>query len=127
MEFAPDTSNAAQYAVSLAEKYNATLTVMNVREDMAASDSTAEEFPQPFKRWLNDNIPQDSDLRNRIRFERGFGPAANALLDFVVKANVDLIVLTIRDLDPVMAARLPTSNTTHQLVSRSPCPVLTIR
>ena len=127
MEFAPDTSKAAQYAVSLAERYAATLTVMNVREDMAISDSTAEKFPQPFKRWINDNVPEGADLRNRIRFERGFGPAANALLDFVVKANVDVIVISIRDLDPVMAAHLPTTDTTHQLVSRSPCPVLTIR
>lgn len=127
MEFAPDTSKAAQYAVSLAERYTATLTVMNVRENMAASDSTAEEFPQPFKRWINDNVPQDSDLHNRIRFERGFGPAADSILDFVAKANVDLIVMAIRDLDPVMAAHLPTSDATHQLVSRAPCPVLTIR
>jgi nucleotide-binding universal stress UspA family protein len=127
MEFAPDTSKAAQYAVSLAERYTATLTVMNVRENMAASDSTAEEFPQPFKRWINDNVPQDSDLHNRIRFERGFGPAADSILDFVAKANVDLIVMTIRKLDPIMAAHLPTSDATHQLVSRAPCPVLTIR
>ena len=127
MEFAPDTSKAAQYAVSLAERYTATLTVMNVRENMDASDSTVEEFPQPFKRWLNENVPQDAALHNRIRFERGFGPVADSLLDFVVKANVDLIVISIRDLDPVMAAHLPTSDTTHQLVSRAPCPVLTIR
>ena len=127
MEFAPDTSKAAQYAVSLAEQFTATLTVMNVRENVAASDSKAEEFPQPFKRWLNDNVTPDSDLHNRIRFERGFGPVADSLLSFVEKANVDLIVLSVRDLDPVMAAHLPTSDTTHQLVRRSPCPVLTLR
>ena len=127
MEFAPDSSKAAQYAVSLAEQFTATLTVMNVRENMAAADSAAEEFPQPFKRWLNDNVTHGSDLHNRIRFERGFGPAAESLLDFVEKENVDLIVISIRDLDPVMAAHLPTSDTTHQLVSRAPCPVLTIR
>jgi len=127
MEFAPDTSKAAQYAVSLAERYAATLTVMNVRENVDAADSTAEEFPQPFKRWLNDNVSDGSDLHNRIRFERGFGPAADSLLSFVEKANVDLIVLSIRNLDPVMAAHLPTSDTTHQLVRRAPCPVLTIR
>ena len=127
MEFAPDTSKAAQYAVSLAEQFTATLTVMNVRENMPAADSAAEEFPQPFKRWLNENVTHGSDLLNRIRFERGFGPAADALLDFVVKANVDLVVMSVRDLDPVMAAHVPTSNTTHQVVRRAPCPVLTIR
>ena len=127
MEFAPDTSKAAKYAVSLAERYTATLTVMNVRENMPTSDSTPEEFPQPFKRWINENVPQDSDLHNRIRFERGFGPAADSILDFVAKENVDLVVMSIRDLDPFMAAHLPTSDVTHQLVSRAPCPVLTIR
>jgi len=127
MEFAPDTSKAAQYAVSLAEQFTATLTVMNVSENMAAAESAEEEFAQPFKRWLNENVTPGSDLHNRIRFERGFGPAADSLLDFAVKANVDLIVISIRDLDPFMAAHLPTSDTTHQLVSRAPCPVLTIR
>jgi nucleotide-binding universal stress UspA family protein len=126
LEFAPDTSKAAQYAVSLAERYNAALTVMNVREAMDAAESMTEEFPQPFKRWLNENVAHDSDLHNRVRFERGFGPVADALLDFVAKAKVDLIVMPIRNLDPVMAAHLPTSDTTHELVRRAPCPVLTI-
>ncbi len=127
IEFAPDTSKATEYAVSLAERYDATLTVMNVRESMPSSASVTAEFPQPFKRWLNDKVPEDSDLHNRIRFETGFGPAADALLDFIAKTNVDLIVLSVRALDPVMAAHLPTSDATHQLVSRAPCPVLTMR
>jgi nucleotide-binding universal stress UspA family protein len=127
LEFAPDTSQAAQYAVSLAERYAATLTVMNVSEDMSASGSTSEEFPQPFKRWLSDNVAEGSDLHARIRFERGFGPAADSILGFVEKANVDLIVITVRDRDPVMSAHLPTSDTTHRLVSRAPCPVLSLR
>ena len=126
-EFAPDTSKAAQYAVSLAERYAATLTVMNVREDMPASSSRAEEFTQPMQRWIQENVPQDSNLRNRIRFERGFGPVTDSILDFATKAEVDIIVMSIRRLDPVMAAHHPKSGTAHALVSRAPCPVLTIR
>jgi nucleotide-binding universal stress UspA family protein len=126
-EFAPDLSKAARYAVSLAERYAAILTVMNVREDMPASSSTIEEFPQPMKRWIQDHVREDSDLRQRIRFERGFGPAADSILDFAVKAEVDIIVMSVRHLDPVIAARLSKSGTVHELVSRAPCPVLTIR
>jgi len=46
LEFFPDTSKAAMFVVSLAERYGATLTVMNVSEDMPVSANTAEEFPQ---------------------------------------------------------------------------------
>jgi len=128
LEFKPDNSNAAAYAVSLAERYSATLTVMNVREDMRTSANTAEEqFSQPFEHWIRDNIPSGSDLRNRIRFERGFGPASNAILDFATKSAVDLILISVRQLDPVIAAHLPKHGTAYELVTRALCPVLTIR
>ena len=57
---------------------------------------------------------------------RGFGPATNSIVDFA-KAGVDLIVMSISDLDPQMAAHHPNTGTAHELVSRAPCPVLTIR
>src|SRR5262249_38667741 len=40
VEFAPDSSKAAEYAVSLAERYGAALTVMNVRESSAVAPNT---------------------------------------------------------------------------------------
>jgi nucleotide-binding universal stress UspA family protein len=120
-------SKAAPYVVSLAERYDAALTVMNVREDMPASASVTEPFTQPMERWIRDHVPEDSDLRKRIRFERGFGPVTDSILDFAAKENVDMIVMSIRQLDPVMAAHLPKAGTAHELVSRASCPVLTIR
>jgi nucleotide-binding universal stress UspA family protein len=127
LEFVPDSSKAAPYVVSLAERYAATLTILNVREGMPASANTAEQFPQPIKRWIRDHVPQESDMRDRIRFERGFGPAANSIVDFAAKAGVDLIVMPVSNLDPVMAAHHPNTGTAHELVSRAPCPVLSIR
>jgi nucleotide-binding universal stress UspA family protein len=127
VEFAPDTSKAAQYAVSLAERYSATLTVMNVREDISARPTFADEVSQPFERWIRDNVPSESDLRGRVRFERGFGPVTSSILDFAAKAGVDMIVMSVRPLDPVMAAHLSKSGTVYELVSNAQCPVLTIR
>jgi nucleotide-binding universal stress UspA family protein len=127
LEFVPDSSKAAPYVVSLAERYAATLTIVNVREDMPTATSAAEEFPQPIKRWIRDHVSEESDLLQRIRFERGFGPAANSIIDFAAKAGVDLIVMSISDLDPQMAAHHPNTGTVSELVSRAPCPVLTIR
>jgi nucleotide-binding universal stress UspA family protein len=127
LQFAPDSSEAAKYAVSLAQQYAATLTVMNVREDMPSSANKEEQLTEPVEHWIEDHVPDGSDLRNRLRFERGFGPAAGAILGFATKAAVDLIVMSVRRLDAVVAAHLPTPDTAYDVVSRAPCPVLTIR
>ena len=127
LEFAPDSSKAAGYAVALAERYDANLTLMNVKQDMPLSASKSEQFTKPVESWIEDHIAQGSNLRNRIRFERGFGPATKAILDFATKESVDAIVMSVTRLDPVMAAHLPKPDTAHEVVSGAPCPVLTIR
>ena len=127
LEFAPDSSKAAGYAVALAERYAANLTLMNVRQDMPSSASKSEQATKPVESWIEDHIAQGSNLRNRIRFERGFGSATAAILDFATKESVDAIVMSVTPLDPVMAAHLPKPDTAHEVVSGAPCPVLTIR
>jgi nucleotide-binding universal stress UspA family protein len=127
LEFFPDHSKAAPYVVSLAEGYGAALTVINVSEDMPPSANTPEEFPPEFQHWIRDHISSHADLHKRVRFERGFGPATDAILDFASKEGVDMIVMSVRELDPVIAAHLPQSDAAHALVSHAPCPVLTIR
>ncbi len=112
--------------VSLAERYGATLTVMNVGEDMSRPANVAGQFTEVLEHWTQNHIPPGSLLRNRIRFETGFGPAADSILDFAARAGVDLIVMPVRRLDPVIAAHLPKSDTAYELVSRAMCPVLTI-
>ncbi|HYA24785.1 MAG TPA: universal stress protein [Terriglobales bacterium] len=127
VEFAPDPSGAGKYAISLAERYGAKLTVMNVAEDMPASASKQEPFPMPAGPWIEDHISKSSGLRSRLFFERGCGPAAEAILEFASNNAVDVIVLGVRRQDPTIAAHLPKSDTAYELVSRAPCPVLTIR
>lgn len=127
LEFAPDSSKAAGYAVALAERYAANLTLMNVRQDMPSSASKSEQVTKPVESWIEDHIAQGSNLRNRIRFERGFGSATTAILDFATKESVDAIVMSVTRLDPVIAAHLPKPDTAHEVVSGAPCPVLTIR
>jgi nucleotide-binding universal stress UspA family protein len=127
VEFAPDSTNAARYAVSLAEHYGANLTLMNVREDMPASANAAVEVTEPAERWISEHIPADSSLPKRLQFESGFGPAADAILDFAGKAGVDMIVISVRQLDPVIASHLPTPDTAYALISLARCPVLTVR
>ena len=71
---------------------------------MPLSGSKSEQFTKPVESWIEDHIAQGSNLRNRIRFERGFGSATKAILDFATKESVDAIVMSVTRLDPVMKA-----------------------
>ena len=127
VEFVPDSSDAAAYAVSLAEEYHAKLTYMKVFEDMVPSPEEKAQIQEPVRHWMDDHIPTGSDLRERTSFELGFGPTAEAILKFASDRGVDLIVMGVRRLDPVMAAHLPKPDTAYEVVRTAPCPVLTVR
>jgi nucleotide-binding universal stress UspA family protein len=127
VEFAPDTSHAADYATSLAEEYHARLTFMKVFEDMAPSPEENAQIQEPVRHWLDDHVPAESDLRQRTSFELGFGRASEAILRFASDRGVDLIVMSVRRSDPVIAAHLPGIDTAYEVVRAAPCPVLTVR
>jgi nucleotide-binding universal stress UspA family protein len=127
VEFVPDSSDAAAYAVSLAEEYHAKLTYMKVCEDMVPSPEEKGQIQEPVRRWMDDHIPTGSDLRERTSFELGFGAMAEAILKFASDRGVDLIVMGVQRLDPVMAAHVPRPDTAYEVVRTAPCPVLTVR
>jgi len=127
VEFVPDSSDAAAYAVSLAEEYHAKLTYMKVFEEMVPSPEEKAQIQEPVRHWMDDYIPAESDLRERTSFELGFGPTAEAILKFASDRAVDLIVMSVRRLDPVMAAHLDKPDTAYKVVCTAPCPVLTVR
>jgi nucleotide-binding universal stress UspA family protein len=127
VEFVPDTSHAAAYAISLAEDFHAKLTFMKVVEEMLPFPETKDHIQEPVRHWMDDHIPMESALRERTSFELGFGRAPEAILKFASDRGVDLIVMSVRRLDPVMAAHLPEPDTAYEVVRAAPCPVLTVR
>jgi len=127
VEFVPDTSHAADYAVSLAEDFHAKLTFMKVAEEMLPFPEAKNHIQEPVRHWMDDHVPAESDLRERTSFELGFGRAAEAILKFATDRGVDLIVMSVRRLDPVLAGHLPETDTAYEVVRTAPCPVLTVR
>jgi nucleotide-binding universal stress UspA family protein len=125
LEFVPDTSHAADYAISLAEEYRARLTFMKVLEKTVREEEAKRQ--EPVSQWIDDHIPTESDLRERTSFEVWFGRAAEAILKFASDRGVDLIVMSVRRSDPVIAAHLPETDTAYEVVRTAPCPVLTVR
>jgi len=127
LEFVPDTSDAAAYAVSLAEEYHAKLTFMKVFEETVPPPEANAAVEEPVRHWMDDHIPMESGLRQRTSFEPGSGPTAEAILEFASDRSVDLIVMGVRRLDPVTAAHLPKPDTAYDVVCTAPCLVLTVR
>jgi nucleotide-binding universal stress UspA family protein len=127
VEFVPDTSLAAAYAVSLAEAYSTKLTFMKVLEDTVAPPEEKARVKEPVRRWMHDHLAAGSDLRERTSFELGFGRAPEAIVTFARDRGVDLIVMGVRHLDPVLAGHLPEADTAYEVVRTAPCPVLTVR
>jgi len=127
VEFAPDTSHAANYAASIAEEFHAKLTFMKVAEEMLPFPEAKHHIQEPVRHWLDDHVPAESELRQRTSFELGFGRAAEAILKFACERGVDLIVMSVRRLDPRLAAHLPETDTAYEVVRTAPCPVLTVR
>jgi nucleotide-binding universal stress UspA family protein len=127
VEFVPDTSLAADYAISLAEEYRARLTFMKVLDQTSPSPEEKAQIQEPVRHWLDDHIPVESDLRERTSFELGFGRAAEAIQKFATDRGVDLIVMSVRREDPTLAAHLPEADTAYEVVRTAPCPVLTVR
>jgi nucleotide-binding universal stress UspA family protein len=127
LEFVPDTSDAAAYAVSLAEEYHARLTILKIFAEMVPPPDVNAAVEEPVRHWMDDHIPAESDLHLCTSFAPGFGPTAEAILKFAGDRAVDLIVMGVRRLDPVMAAHLPKPDTAYEVVRTAPCPVLTVR
>jgi nucleotide-binding universal stress UspA family protein len=127
VEFVPDTSLAAAYAVSLAEAYGAKLTFMKILEETVASPEMQAQIQEPVTHWMDDHFPSGSVLRERTSFELGFGRAPEAIITFARDRGVDLIVMGVQHLDPVLASHLPEADTAYEVVRTAPCPVLTVR
>jgi nucleotide-binding universal stress UspA family protein len=127
VESVPDSSNAAAYAVSLAEELRAKLTFIKILEETVASPDLKAEIQEPVRHWMDDHVPPESALRERTSFELGFGRPPEAIITFARDRSVDLIVMSVRRVDPVIAAHLPATDTAYEVVCTAPCPVLTVR
>jgi len=123
-DFSATSLRALPYALSLAEENQATLAFLHVispppaEEDREAAREDAQaclEQLMPAEPWCN---PE---------FVVGFDPPAQGILRVARERNADLIVMGVKKPAGVAySLHLPWS-TASEVVSRAPCPVLTVR
>lgn len=122
-DFAPGSTYAWPYALSIAEVSGAHLTLVHILSDdipSYAREGTEASFLEQFKRMVPVNSLISSDAVVR------FGEPAVGILEVAEERNANLIVMGVRGQVSWPAAHLPWA-VAHQIVCHSHCPVLTVR
>jgi nucleotide-binding universal stress UspA family protein len=122
-DFNPE-SQAASYALSLAQEYQARLTLLHVAPQFAELEADTERIIEE----LGSLVPVDAQMWCRPEYTVKFGVPAAGILEVAAEKRADLIVLGVRSAaGHIGAATHAAAATAHRVVSCAACPVLTVR
>ena len=128
-DFSPESVSAAAHAISLAQEFQAHLTLMHVIANEAPGDLLLPgELVEASEQHLRNLVPAEAELWCEPRFVVAQGEPAEKILEVARHRDADLIVLGIHKPSgfPGASTHLPIA-TAHKVVSHAPCPVLTVR
>jgi nucleotide-binding universal stress UspA family protein len=133
-DFSPDSGQALNHALSLAQEFEAELHLINVIEapaqpglltgETSASEEIQEDFRQLLSQKLRDLVP--AEARHWCTPQTGIleGLPYEELAQYAESNDVDMIVMGIRGHGLVKTLFL--GSTTDRVVRRAPCPVLSV-
>ncbi len=123
-DFTPASASAARYAVALAHKNQAELTLLHVAspKEVAHNQDRAAVL-QGMKCKLAELLGPDPGVDCSLRVE--VGPVASTILHTACEIQADLVVMSVKT-SMGLLDRLRSPNS-YQVVSESCCPVLTLR
>jgi nucleotide-binding universal stress UspA family protein len=128
-DFSPESIAAAPFAISLAQEYQAYLTLLHVVEEPKANELVRPaELTTSSEHLLRNLVPADAELWCVPHYVVECGDVSEKILDVAIRSKADLIVLGVSQPSgfPGAATHLPIA-IAHKVVSHAPCPVLTVR
>ncbi|MFZ3332685.1 MAG: universal stress protein [Candidatus Acidiferrales bacterium] len=128
-DFSSESTAAASYAVSLAQEFQAHLTLLHVVADAELQELVhPNELVKLSEQSLRRLLPLEAELWCEPHFVVEHGPAAQKILEVARQKKADLIVLGVRRPGRFAGAatHLPIA-TAHKVVAHAACPVLTVR
>jgi nucleotide-binding universal stress UspA family protein len=122
-DFSAESLEAARYALSLAQEFQARLTLLHVVEGLEPTlrDEKAR-IAKPYKLWLGKLVPDEVRLWCELEFAVEFGRPAERILQVAWENHADLVVVGARGLDRLT---LPGRNV-RKVICNASCPVLTV-
>jgi universal stress protein A len=132
LDFSGKSRQALRFAVPLAQKFSARITLLHVLERPRRAAAPADPLSLDQIRLKNDALTRLDDLaarlvprgargRNRVRF----GAPADAILDTAARLDADMIVMTTHGRTGM--DRLFFGSTAEKVMRRAGCPVLSVR
>jgi nucleotide-binding universal stress UspA family protein len=128
-DFTSESMAAAPYAISLAQEYQAYLTLVHVVEEPKTGELVqSADLITSSERLLRDLVPEEAKLWCVPEYVVERGVPADKILDVAASRESELIVLGVRRPSgvPGAATHLPIA-IAHKVVSHALCPVLTVR
>jgi nucleotide-binding universal stress UspA family protein len=133
-DFSPDSGQALNHALSLAQEFQAELHLVNVIElpaqpnllkgETSATEEIQEDYRNLLSRKLKDMVPEEA--RNWCSPQTSLleGHPYEELVKYAESNDIDMIVMGVRGHGLVKTLFL--GSTTDRVVRRSPCPVLSV-
>jgi nucleotide-binding universal stress UspA family protein len=121
--FAQNAALVAETAISLADEFRSRLTMVHVMEDYTQLGTHPGPIEDSIRR-LRELIPLDASLHYLAETMVEFGAPHERILKVASDRDADLIVIGTR---PERGTTHLPWTTTHQVIARASCPVLTVR
>jgi nucleotide-binding universal stress UspA family protein len=122
-DFSEYSERALWYAISVAEEYDAELTVMHVVE-IAPSPARREKVLATTTRQLEKLIPGEKRKGIKVKTAVRFGKPYQSIVEYAREAEVDLVTMGVRGAGALDRAIF--GSTTDRVVQLGPCPVLVV-
>ena len=135
-DFSEPSDEALQYAKGLAEKFNASLHVLHVLEDLAAHAWTTEvyvsalpgvheEMERQATERLGELLSEDEKRKYDATLALRTGSAFVEVIRHAREEGIDLIVMGTHGRGAI--AHMLLGSVAERVVRKAPCPVLTVR
>jgi nucleotide-binding universal stress UspA family protein len=135
VDFGETSARALQYAISIADRFGASLDLLHVVPNPYLDDPAGLYLPLPVtyvsdlvneaKKRLNELAAPADGERLRARAVVNVGDPLRQLVDYAASESVDLIVMGTHGRSGV--AHLFLGSVAERVVRTAPCPVLTVR
>ncbi len=122
-DFSGHAEAAMKYAFSLAQEYNAELTLMHVLEEIPKDGS--EDIVSKAQARLEALAPEDARNWCKIKTTVRIGNPYEEAIQVALEGQMDLIILGVRGRNTLDLAVF--GSTTHRVLQLGPCPVLAVR
>jgi nucleotide-binding universal stress UspA family protein len=122
-DFSAESLEASRFALSLAQEFQARLTLLHVVEGLEPTllDERAR-IARPYRLWLGKLVPDEARLWCELEFAVEFGRPAERILQVAWENHADLVVVGARGLDRLTAPGL----NVRKVMCNAWCPVLTV-